>query len=182
MKRIVGLLSALSLLAHAYTYNQQLLQVYAKIAPRMMLLVESTEQHLHPRYLLCILYEPGNENEAESLKEMMFEAYPDGLKGKDFQVVTVPFATCQSCRNADLVVMLDADEATIRNAVANARTMGIATMSYSSRFLDEGVMMSLDLGATVRPYINLRAAKAAGIPINDVLLRISRIHNEGETP
>ncbi len=182
MRRFLGLLLIFSVLLHAYSYNHQLLQVYAKIAPRMMLLVEDPASEPVEHYLLCILYEAGNEVEAESLRKMMLSAYPDGLKSRPLEVRTVPFNDCVQCRDAALIVMLDADERTIAAAAANAHELGIATMAYSSRFLKDGVMMSLDLGATVRPYLNLKAAKTAGIPVNDVLLRVSRIYSGGETP
>jgi hypothetical protein len=182
LKRLLGLFLIFSTLLYAYSYNYQLLQVYAKIAPRMMLLVEDPASEPAEHYLLCILYETGNEVEAESLRKMILSAYPDGLKSHPLDVRAVRFDECTQCQDAALILMLDADERTIASAATKAHGLGIATMAYSSRFLKEGVMMSLDLGATVRPYLNLKAAKSAGIPVNDVLLRVSRIYSGGATP
>ena len=178
MKRLLSILIGLSVVLHAYTYHRELLQVYGKIAPRMMLLVGEQEAKNKTDYLLCILYEPGDENHAQTLREMMVAAYPDGFKGRKFRIETVTFGHCDNCRDADLLMLFDTQPQTIRRTVEKAKARGIATMAYSSRFLQEGVLLSLDLGATVRPYINLQAAKDGKIPVNDVLLRISKIYQK----
>lgn len=179
MRRLLIGLLGFTLLAHAYTYHTELLKIYSKIAPRIMLLVDDKERSAEEGYALCILYEPGDEMHAMKLKRMMEEAYPNGLKGRKFNIKSATFGNCCECGDADLFMLFDTQPERIRSIVEKANRNGIATMAYSNRFLREGVMLSLELGTTVRPYLNLQTAKDAGIPVNEVLLRISKIYQKG---
>lgn len=177
MKRIFWLLIGLSVIAEAYTYNHRLMQVYATIAPRVMLMVEEPKS----QYSLCIVYAQGDDTAAALLQRMIDESYPQGLKGRVFETFILTFeeaAQVDACKGSSMLFMLDAHPEAIRNVVQKASDAGVATMAYSNRFLEEGVMLSLDLGATVRPYVNLEAAKRADVLVSDVLLRISKIYTK----
>lgn len=163
---------------HAYTYNHQLMQVYAKIAPRLALMTQtpsSVEVHdIH----LCIHYEAGDDKAAKRLRDTMLSIYPDGLGGRNLHISISPYKASHQCNQSALIFLLDTDIETMRPIILDAQKQHVPTMSYSNRFMANGVMLSLYLGKTVRPYLNVEAAKQSGITLDNLLVQISKIYTK----
>jgi hypothetical protein len=179
LKKQLLLLSLLTALLYGYAYNDKLLRVYAKIIPRIALMTHSDESFPGNSIGICLLYEKGDEEGARRLHDMMLAAYPDGLRYRTLELSLQPYDRHRSCRDSALLFLFDTDRAGMQPSLDFARSHGIPTMSYSSRFLDSGVMFSMHLGKTVRPYLNLEAAKESGITPDSLLIRISKIYDAG---
>jgi hypothetical protein len=179
LKKQLLLLGLLTALLYGYAYNDKLLQVYAKIIPRIALMTHSEGSLPGNSIGICLLYEKGDEQGARRLRDMMLSAYPDGLRFRTLELSLFPYSRHRSCRDSALLFLFDTDEARMQTSLDFARAYHIPTMSYSSRFLDSGVMLSMHLGKTVRPYLNLEAAKESGITPDSLLIRISKIYSAG---
>ncbi len=176
MKKILLFLIGLTVSVHAYTYNTQLMQVYAKIAPRLVLMTQSKADEPDKAITISIVYEQGDKASAEQLRDAMLQNYPDGLKERELDIVLTPYARSLTLSKSTLLFLLDTDEKVLKPTLKFAAQHNIPTMSYSNRFLQEGVILSLHLGKTVRPYLNLEAAKKNHIGIDNLLIQISKIY------
>ena len=179
MKKFLLLFIGFTVALQAYTYNNALMKIYAKIAPRMVLMTQDSQHSTDKKIHICILYEKGDEASAKSLRDAMQSIYPDGLNERPLSFTLAPYSHYSSCKNASLLFLLDTDSETMKPGLEFAAKHRILTMSYSSRFLNEGVILSLHLGKTVRPYLNMEAAVKNGITPNNLLIRISKIYSKG---
>jgi hypothetical protein len=179
LKKLLFLLGLFTVLLYGYAYNDKLLQVYAKIIPRIALMMHPGETLPGNNIGICLLYEKGDEEGAQRLSETIRAAYPDGLRYRTLALSLFPYGEHRFCRDSHLLFLFDTDEARMRKSLDFAKAHRIPTMSYSSRFLDSGVMLSLYLGKTVRPYLNLEAAKENGFTPDSLLVRISKIYGTG---
>lgn len=179
MKKQLLILGLFTVLLYGYSYNSKLLQVYAKIVPRIALMTHPAEALPGNSIGICLLYEKGDEEGAKKLHDMMLKAYPDGLSYRTLGLSLFPYGEHLSCRDSLLLFLFDTDRARMQPSLDFAKAHQIPTMSYSSRFLGSGVMLSMHLGKTVRPYLNLEAAKENGITPDNLLIQISKIYTAG---
>lgn len=180
MGRLLTLLALLGVALYGYSYNPQLLQVYAKIAPRIVLLTDrpGSLATVQQTIDICIVYEPGDQATARELRAAILETYPDGLNDIPLNILLTPYSGISERTNAVLLFLLDTDETTMKRTLAFALEHHIPTMSYSNRYLALGVAASLHLGKSVRTYLNLNAAKRYGITFDPLLLQVSKLYSE----
>lgn len=176
MKKLLLFLIGSTVALHAYTYNSQLIQVYAKIAPRLVLMTQSKADQADTTITLSIVYEEGDKASAEQLRDAMLQNYPNGLKERTLEIVLTPYKRSLPSTKSRLLFLLDTDIKKLKPTLKFAAEHSIPTMAYSNRFLNEGVTLSLHLGKTVRPYLNLEAATQNHITIDNLLIQISKIY------
>ena len=167
--------------AFAYTYEQTILKSYAKIAPRIILMSENHRQ-ISENIEIFIVYEEGDEESAQLLKSYMLEGYPRGLNNHLLKIKTVSYDSFKDAPKYSLVFLFDGEDSHIQKVISFTKKKHILSMSYHYSYLDYGVLLSLHVGKTLKPYLNIKAAKESGIIFKNNLIAISKIFYPKEQP
>ncbi|WP_416768718.1 YfiR/HmsC family protein [Sulfurimonas sp. ST-25] len=159
----------------AYQYETVLLETQAKLVPRFLRMSTGVMNNVEGRLAICVVYDEGEAEVADAFAGMVRSAYPDGWKGERIWIVKSRYGSLERrCARSELLFLLNAEEPKVWRAVSFATAKRKLTVSYENRYLEEGVLVSLHVGRSVRPYLNLSQAKAAGIHFSSGLKRISK--------
>ncbi len=155
-----------------------MLQIHAKIAPRIILMNKNIKWDRSRKIYITILYEEGDESSADLLKSYIRKNYPNGLKNRYIQISSILYDDFKNSPKNSLVFLFDSSEFKIDKVLAYCIKNHIITMSYSSTYLKDGVILSLHVGRNLKPYLNIKAAKQSEIIFKNTLLSVSKIFYE----
>ncbi len=164
----------------AYTYENQMMQTYAKITPRLVLMTTRSRPIQNKTINIAVLYEEGDRKAARRMAELMQNAYPEGLENHLLNIQITPYSQVHSLKNTALFFLLESDAETIQPIIDLAKQKQILTVAYSSRHLANGAAVSLYIGKTVKPYLNIKAAQESSIAFDNLLIKISKIYHAEE--
>jgi len=165
----------------AYTYEHQILQIHAKIAPRIILMSKSNTQ-ISEDIKIIIVYEKGDEDSAEIFKSFIQSNYPKGLNNRLLKIEKISYDSFIDAPKDSLVFLFDGEDFHIQKILSFAKKNSLLTMSYRNNYLDDGVLVSLYVGKSLKPYLNIQAAKESGIIFQNNLIAISKIFYPKEQP
>jgi hypothetical protein len=155
-----------------------MLQIYAKIAPRIVLMTKSIKVDKSKKIYITIVYEDGDEDSVNQLKLYINKNYPNGLKNRLFNIKTVTYSNFKNAPKNSFIFLFDTHTSNIEKVVKYSMDNKIITMSYSSKYLNNRVLLSLHVGKSLKPYINIKAAKDSGIIFKNNLIAVSKIFYE----
>ncbi len=179
MKKILLYLIITCNILFAYTYERQILQIHAKIAPRILLM---SERHISEDIRIVIVYEEGDEDSALLFQSYLKKSYPKGLSNRSLNIKKIDYSSFSGASKDSLVFLFDGEDFHINKVVNFAKKDGFLTMSYRDDCLEKGVLVSLHVGKSLKPYLNIRAAKKSGIIFQNSLIAISKIFYPKEQP
>ncbi len=183
MSRLLVVLVVLSQALFAYEDKDVMLNIHAKIIPRIVLMSKVRQVDHNGTITIVLLYEKRARNDAESLKKKILQNYPNGLSKRQLKIQLryIDTFTATAAPSGSLLFVCDIDEHKIASLVNMVTDKGLITMSLRESAIDLGVMVSLHVGRYVKPIINPKAAKKAGITFSNNLIRISKIYHK-DTP
>ncbi|MBU1218064.1 hypothetical protein KJ870_07540 [bacterium] len=164
---------------YAFSYDDDSLNIFAKIIPRFILMSESKNK-IDKEITICLLYDSVEKNAADSLADKIKQNYPQGIKNYNIVTVLSEYTDFQTCQKAQLLFLFNTDENNLRRALDFSNIHKTLTVSYDAALLEFGVDMSLFLGRNIAPYINIKSILAKEIKLENVFLRISKIYKSGE--
>lgn len=176
---LIFLLFANSTVLHASVYDEDVLEIFAKILPRFVLMREQ-KKDLQNNINICILHDQVDTQNALSLIDKISKNYPEGLKTYSLQLYHTDFSSINRCENSQLIFLFNSNKNNIQKTLEYAKTRQALTVSYDDKLLQQGVEISLFLGRKIIPYINIQTLKQNGIKLNNLLLRISKIYIEAD--
>jgi hypothetical protein len=164
----------------AAVYDDDVLDIFSKIAPRLILMSTQKNQ-IKENIEICVLHDKIDEAVKTSFIERIQNSYPNGIKNHPIKLTDGDYANINLCKNSHLVFMLNTNEEHIHNALKYAAEHSSLSMSYDPKYLTYGVNASLFLGRKVTPYLNLDSTQKNQIEFDNLLIRISKIYlNESE--
>ena len=158
---------------YASEYKTNILDIYAKIVPRL-LFMSSTKKYLKEDIPLCIIRDKIDANSADLLIELLQKNYPKGILDMPLHVKVTDFTSYVTCRDSALIFLFNSTQENIAHVVTFAKKQIV--VSYSEKVLDQGADISLFIGRKLKPYINVKHLNAKGINIEHTLLRVSKIY------
>jgi len=176
---LVSILMLLSINLNASTYDNDVLNIFSKIIPRMVLMSSELET-LKESIEICIVHEKVDETSANLLEEIMHSNYPNGLKTYQLKITKTLFDNIEACKESHLTFMFNSKEENINEVIDYTKKYSILSVAYDARLLENGVDSSILIGRKVMPFINLKAIDNKGITLSSTLLQASKIYNEGE--
>lgn len=176
MKTTLLLLIITCNMLYSYTYDQKLLQIDAKIAPRILYMIAANNPLPATRLCVAIVYEKGDAKAARELCRYIDLAYPEGMGDKTLNIEMISYASFEKVPENTLIFLLDAPDSKIARVLAYAQKNRLLTMSYHERYLKKGVLISLHIGKTLKPYLNILAAKESDIIFSSTLISVSKIY------
>ncbi len=159
----------------AYTYESKMLQIHAKIAPRIILMSKKTVTDKSKKINITIVYEKGDEDSVDLLKSYMLKNYPKGLNSKSLHIDKVTYSNFKNIPKHSLVFLFDTNKDNIKKVVDYCINNKIITISYNDEYLKNGVLVSLHVGKYLKPYINIYSAKQSDIIFKNNLIAVSKI-------
>ncbi len=164
---------------NASNYDDDILEIFSKIAPRLILM-SSQKEKIQDDIQICILYEDDDKNIALDLIDKINHNYPNGIKNHKLLLLHNNYTQLNSCQNTQLAYLFDTDSYTINKSINFLNQYEILSISYNPQLLQNGVHASLFLGRKVMPYLNIKSIKENGIKLDNILLRVSKIYTKRE--
>ena len=124
---------------------------------------------------IAILYDANSYQSALLLKDKIETRYPNKIQDYTIQTVLLPYNK-KITYDANLYYLFPTDSKNIQLIINKAKKIKALTFSYLNSDLNNGIMLSLDIGKKVKPIINLNAAKSGEITFRPILLKISKIY------
>ena len=172
---LIMLLLLNPLVLYSSSYDSDILNVFSKLMPRFVLMSNLKEQ-IGSSINICLLHESKDTLTASSLQNMIYKAYPEGIKGYEVVVNKSSHANNSECRNAQLVFFFDTDLVSMREINEEKKLI----VSYSPIFLEERSDISLFVGRRVVPFLNVDHLQKKDIKLDNILYRISKIYKSKE--
>lgn len=164
----------------AAIYDDDVLDIFSKILPRMILM-SSQKHRVKDQIEICVLRDSVDETVATSFTRKMHDTYPNGIGNYPMKLTNSSYSNIDACQNSQMLFLLDTSAKNIEKALKYSGEHTSLTISYDSKYLENGVHASLFLGRKVTPYLNVNAARKNQIELDNLLIRISKIYlNEDE--
>jgi len=164
---------------HASDYDEDILEIFSKILPRLILMSTQKEK-IEDEIQICILYEEVDFNAANSLTDKINSNYPNGIKNHKINIIHTNYNELIKCQDTQLAYLFNTQTNIIIQSIKHLNQYSILTLSYDPIQLQYGVHASLFLGRKVMPYLNIKRIHADGIKLDNILIRVSKIYTEKE--
>lgn len=161
------------------TYNEELLEVFSKIAPRLVVMSNQTND-IRSDINICVVNDPLDDKYGSLLIHKIQKNYPNGVKNYKLKLINTNYSGLNACQQADIAIMFDTDDQSIEKSLKFFNRNRILTFSYNPKYLEYGVGVTLYIGKKVVPYINLDALRKNRIELDNTLIQISKIYGQEE--
>ena len=161
----------------ASVYDDDTLEIFSKILPRIVLM-SSQKEKITNDLNICVVHDNLDERIAQSLIDKVSNNYKNGIKNLKINLINTNYSTLNNCKNTQLLFMFNSNEENIKKTILFSNKNKLITMSYDSKLLEDGVGISLFLGRKIVPYINTQAIHKNDVEFNNILLRISKIYSK----
>ena len=173
-KKVLVLLVLLSLQLFARQYDNTILDIEAKLFPKIAML----EKHIKNKdsaVLSLVIYTQEIDLEvAEKFKEKILNNYPNLLSDKKVNVSIEKNMSSLSSDIDALIVLNHSEEDLLKlTSWSNRRT--ILSFSYDPADLEYNVIASIHIGSSTKPYLNTTVIKEHNFKFNSYLLQLSKL-------
>lgn len=174
MKKSI-LLFCIPFLLWGSTYDATLLQIGAKLFPKVALMEKGTKERIQSNVNFVIITTPSNKVAAQRLSEMIERQYGGTLSNYSLNVSIVSAKEALEIKNAHgFILLLEPDESILSPLLEHAHENKILTFSFDPVLLQKGVAISLYIGRSVKPYINLTILKQVPFTFEYGFLKLSQ--------
>lgn len=171
IQRVLSLFLILSLQLLATQYEPTVLKLEAKLFPKMILLnegLDKTSDSLH----IYIVTKEWDLNAAEELKSNIESYYPQKISGKKVVVEIKEFNKLKNLPDALIVLHHSKDELIKIARWANRHK--VMSLAYDPAYMEYGLLASLYIGKSTKPYLNKKIIQKYGFKFNPYLLKLSK--------
>jgi len=174
MKKIF-LIFLTPLLLYGTTYDSTLLQIGAKIFPKVALMEKGTNERIHSTVNFVIVASPSNKAAAQRLSEIIEHQYNGILADHQLTLSVVSPKEALEIRNAhSFVLLMDPDDSALALILEHASKTKTLTFCFDPLVLQKGAAVSLYIGRSVKPYINLTTLKQVPFTFEYGFLKLSQ--------
>jgi len=159
----------------AMSYDSDILNMFAKLSPRIVLM-SSTKERLKDSLEICLLYDESDEQSASVFEDKILSNYKNGIRNYSIDIKKVRYSELNSCAQSHMLFLFTTGQMQIKKSVALAKEKKILTISYDAKSLESGVDISIHIGRKVTPYLNVGSIQSKGIELESILFRISKIY------
>lgn len=156
------------------SYDDDILEMYAKLTPRI-LLMSTLKKQPDKNVGICLLHEKCDSKISLLLGEKMLTYNRKGSQDVRLNVKSVHYKDLVLCSGSEMLFLFATDEFNLKKAVAFANERRILSVAYDAKALERGADVSLFIGRKVVPYLNVSSINAKGIGFENILFRVSKI-------
>ena len=124
--------------------------------------------------VIALLYNEEQLKYATSLKDQILHRYSEGIRDCSIEIKLIPYSSDLNIA-AHIYYLFPSTDAKIKKALIYASVNNALSFSYLQEDLALGAMISVKIGAKVKPILNLEAIKSNNFTFRPVLLEISEI-------
>lgn len=173
--KISILITLVPFLLWGTTYDPTLLQIGAKIFPKVVLMEKGTNERIQSTINLVIVSAPSNKEAAQRLSEMIERQYSGTLSNHPLALTIVSPKEALEIKNAHgFILLMEPDDDMLSRLLEYANNRKILTFSIDPSLLQKGVAVSLYIGRSVKPYINLTTLKQVPFTFEYGFLKLSQ--------
>lgn len=163
------------LFAWSFPYDSNLLLLGAKLFPKIILMEKSTAGHIQSTVHLVIVASPSNYDSAQRFSELIEHQYGGALSSYRLKTSLVsPKEALQILDPNAFVLFVEPTETLLPSLIEYANKNKILTFSVDSSLLKRGTAVSLYIGRSVKPYINLSTIKQVPFTFEYGFLKLSQ--------
>ena len=155
----------------ALEYDETILELEAKLFPKIILLSDGIRQESETLTIYIIAQELDQES-AEYLKEHILSNYPKKISGKKIEVSIKEFMAFK--KKPDAIIVLDHDGQSLTKIANWANTHKVISLAYDPYYMSYGLLASLHIGKATKPYLNSAVIKKYNFSFNPYLLKLSK--------
>lgn len=157
------------------TYDATLLQIGAKIFPKVTLMEKGTNERIHSSVNFLIVAPSSNKIAAHELSDMIDRQYGGMLSTHPISISIVSPKEALEIKNVHcLILLMESDDPMLSPLIEYAERGKILTFSFDPSLLQKGVAISLYIGRSVKPYINLATLKKVPFVFEYGFLKLSQ--------
>jgi len=157
------------------TYDSTLLQIGAKIFPKVALMEQETKERIQSTVHFVIVTTASNKEAAQQLAEMIERQYGGALSHYSLTLSIVSPKDALAVKNAHgFILLMEPDEAMLPALLEYAAKNKTLTFSFDPSLLQKGAAVSLYIGRSVKPYINLTTLKQVPFTFEYGFLKLSK--------
>ena len=180
IQRVLTLLLILSAQIFAYSYDDTIIQIEAKLFPKIILLEENMQDSKKSEIKIVILSSKLDENVASRFKSAIEKNYPNRLAGKKILVSVKTFSQAKK-DTSDALIILKHSEDELTQIALWANKNHIISFAYDPYYLEYGVLASIYIGKTTKPFLNSTIMKEYNFNFNAFLLQLCKFTTTKES-
>ncbi|SMP86451.1 hypothetical protein SAMN06313540_10510 [Epsilonproteobacteria bacterium SCGC AD-308-E02] len=173
IKKIIYLLLVLSVPLFANQYDSTIVDIEAKLFPKMALMEEHVANNNSAFLNIIILTKEIDLKIANSFKSTIESLYPDIVLNKRI-IVKVTQLGNPIQNEADAVIVLHHSAQELQTIALWANQNKILSFAYEPSYLEYGLLSSIYIGRTIKPYLNINTIKKYGFGFNSYLMQLSK--------
>ena len=154
-------------------YDTTLLTLFSKILPRIVSFSSLAPGEGEPLGI-CIVREDVDASAAAAFEILLGNA----ARRHGIETVQTDFAHIAVCGKRQLLFVFNAPPETVSAALASFTSFRPLVAAYDPRLLSAGADVSLFVGRSVKPYLNLESLKDKGIRLEAIILQVSKIYGQ----
>lgn len=157
------------------TYDSTLLQIGAKLFPKVALMEKGTRERIQSTVNFVIITTPTNKRAAQRLLGIIERQYGGILSNYSLTVSILSPKEALMVKNTHgFILLLEADDDILSSLLEHAHLNKILTFSFDPALLQKGTAISLYIGRSVKPYINLTTLKQVPFTFEYGFLKLSQ--------
>lgn len=178
MKRLILFLSLLiPLKLLGGYYDTPLLQIGAKLFPKIPFIEKGTQERIHTSLHLIIVASPAHQESARTFSKMLHTQYPKGINNYPLLITIVSPKEALTIKSAHaFIVMASPEESQIDPLIEHSYKNSILTLCFDPSLLKRGVLLSVHIGKSVKPYLNITALKEGGYIFEYSFIKLSTLY------
>ncbi|MBV5321897.1 MAG: hypothetical protein JZU62_09425 [Sulfuricurvum sp.] len=174
MKKIIFLFFV-PLLLWGAAYDATLLQIGAKIFPKVALMEKGTQERIQSTVNFMIVAPPTNKESARLLSEMIQRQYGGLLSDYSLTFSIISMREALEIKNTHgFILLMEAEDSMLPLLLEHAHRNKILTFCFDPALLQKGADVSLYIGRSVKPYINLTTLKQVPFTFEYGFLKLSQ--------
>lgn len=180
MRFLVGIfLFLIPLELLGFKYDSPLLQIGAKLFPKILFMEKETKERINSNIHIVVVSSSAQSEAAKRLADMIETYYPEGINNHPIRLSALSLKEAQTIKSAHAIILLaSSDDIQAQAVVVNANENQILTFSLDPSLLQTGVAVSLSVGKTIKPYLNLSTMKNAPFSFEYGFIKLSLPYND----
>jgi len=176
IKRIF-LLLLISISLFAKQYDPTIIAIEAKLFPKIALLEQHIKHNPSGVLKITILAKEIDFSAAEIFRLKIESNYPDMIGNKKVVVNILKFKS-PTLKLSDAVIVLSHKPKELQAIALWANKNKIVSFAYDPSYLKYGLLSSIYIGKSTKPYLNRKIMKKYNFIFDSYLLQLSKFENE----
>lgn len=169
------LLLLMPVLIWGATYDLALLQIGVKIFPKVALMEQGTKERIGSNVNFVIIATQPNKEAAQQLSTLFERQYGGVLSNYSLTIRIVSPKEALEIKNSQgFILLMEPEEGALLNVLEHAHKNKILTFCFDPSLLQKGADISLFIGRSVKPYINLSTLKQVPFTFEYGFLKLSQ--------